>query len=86
MTKVEIDLARHPGEEVPARIPRPRRHRHLSTFFAWRRRLDARTRHQEPAGGNRQITLVFGTDDVKSVRPHLDDKQAWDVLQQFEAA
>lgn len=35
---------------------------------------------------SRRIGLIYSTEDVKQVRPDLNDDQAWDVLQQFEAA
>jgi hypothetical protein len=35
----------------------------------------------ELLAGNSQIAHVWGTDDVRQLRPDLDDDQAWDVLQ-----
>lgn len=40
----------------------------------------------EHLADSRRVGLIYTTDDVKQVRPDLDDDQAWDVLQQFEAA
>ena len=86
MTTVEIDLAdileqKYPhGFHVPADID-------LSMFLEfgdddWTHDLDLKSLLAK----DRRIALVFDTEDVKTLRPHLDDDQAWEVLQQFEAA
>jgi hypothetical protein len=31
---------------------------------------------------NRQVAAIWSIEDVKGVRPHLTDEQAWEVLQQ----
>ncbi len=33
---------------------------------------------------NRLIAQIWGVEDVRSIRPELNDDQAWDVLQQIE--
>ncbi len=33
---------------------------------------------------SRQIAIVWSIEDVKEVRPHLTDNQAWEVLQLVE--
>ena len=33
---------------------------------------------------NRQIAAIWSIEDVKGIRPHLTDDQAWEVLQQVE--
>lgn len=35
---------------------------------------------------SRRVGLIYSTEDVQVVRPDLDEDQAWDVLQQFQAA
>jgi hypothetical protein len=86
MTTVEIDLAdileqKYPhGFHVPADID-------LSLFLEfgdddWTHDLDLKALLAK----DRRIALVFDTEQVKALRPHLDDDQAWEVLQQFEAA
>jgi hypothetical protein len=86
MTTVEIDLAdileqKYPhGFHVPADID-------LSMFLEfgdddWTHDVDL----QSLLAKDRRIALVFDCDQVKTLRPHLDEDQAWAVLQQFEAA
>jgi hypothetical protein len=33
---------------------------------------------------HRSIAVIWCTDDVRGVRPHLTEEQAWEVLQQVE--
>ena len=32
----------------------------------------------------RQVAIIWGVEDVQGVRPHLNDDQAWEVLQECE--
>lgn len=84
--KLEIDLAdilakKYPhGFHAPADID-------ISNFleFAdddWLHEIDL----HDMLADQRRVALVYSTDDVKEVRLDLDDDQAWDILQQFEAA
>jgi hypothetical protein len=86
MTTVGIDLAdileqKYPhGFHVPADID-------LSMFLEfgdedWTHELDLKALLAK----DRRIALMFDTEQVKTLRPHLDDDQAWEVLQQFESA
>jgi len=85
-TKLEINLAdilerKYPhGFHVPADID-------INTFleFAdddWLHEIDL----HEMLAGDRRVALVYSTEDVKGVRPDLDDDQAWEILQQLKAA
>jgi hypothetical protein len=84
-TKIEINLAdilerKYPrGFHVPADID-------ITNFleFAdedWQHEIDL----HELLASDRRVALVYSTEDVKAVRPGLDDDQAWEILRQFAA-
>ena len=85
-TKLQIDLARILGDKYPKGFHTPA-DIDIDTFleFAeddWGHELDLNALLAESF----RVALVLDLDDVKRVRPDLNDEQSWDVLQNFRAA
>jgi hypothetical protein len=46
--------------------------------------FDVNRRIRELLGNHHSIAAIWSTDDVRGVRPHLTEDQAWEVLQQVD--